>query len=104
MWSGRELIVQIPEIPVHCEIRVEFAEPEYAASEKEAQESAADEAAARMEQEIFALLNRAQMPHEEKNSIWNAVKARGREALPDLVFMDLRPALLEALTELMLPR
>ena len=49
VWSydraGRELIVQIPEIPVHCEIRVEFAEPEYAASEKEAQESAADEAA-----------------------------------------------------------
>lgn len=98
IWSydsaARELTVRISDVPVECEIRVEHAE-----SGEETDGSAA--AAARMEQEIYSLLNRAQMPYEEKNSIWEIIKARGRQSLPDLIFRDLNRNLLGALTELL---
>jgi len=59
-----------------------------------------------VEQRLFALLDRAHVPNTVKNAVYDAVLAAPApaDAALELIGMDLGPALLGAVTELLLAR
>lgn len=82
------MIVEIPEISVEREICVTFTDGLMLAENN-------------LEERCYAMLEKAQMEYDVKSKIMENVKKQGRNAVASIVAMDLNPAVLGELCEIL---